>query len=76
MISCCYDLVKVFLLVFERMCAKLMSVIKMLEILDVINNRDQKSKVTEFTKCQKVEMKVKVESDNLKSKIRIDSTKA
>ncbi|KAI3895190.1 hypothetical protein MKW92_006176 [Papaver armeniacum] len=41
------------------------------EILDVINNRDQKSEVTEFTKCQKVEMKVKVESDKVKLKTGI-----
>ncbi|KAI3839562.1 hypothetical protein MKW92_044643 [Papaver armeniacum] len=46
------------------------------EILDVINNTDQKSEVTEFTKCQKVEMKVKVKSDKVKLKRESDSTKA
>ncbi|KAI3950215.1 hypothetical protein MKW92_044529 [Papaver armeniacum] len=41
------------------------------EILDVINNKDKKSEVTEVTKCQKVEMKVKVESDKVKLKTEI-----
>ncbi|KAI3841612.1 hypothetical protein MKX03_015527, partial [Papaver bracteatum] len=41
------------------------------EILDVINNKDKKFKVNEVTKCQKVEMKVKVESDKVKMKTGI-----
>ncbi|KAI3881656.1 hypothetical protein MKX03_017575 [Papaver bracteatum] len=41
------------------------------EILDVINNKDQKYEVNEVKKCQKVKMKVKVESDKVKLKTGI-----